>query len=70
MTIIPSFNEYEDSIPIKLKDEDKKFLRETIKENKTDSKIKIIPSDNEGEYILRATSYVGTIKIPSHTITN
>jgi 5-methylcytosine-specific restriction enzyme subunit McrC len=69
LTKIPPFNEYEDSIPIKLTDEDKKFLRETIKKNENDSKIKIIPSDNEGEYILRATSYVGTIKIPSHIIT-
>ena len=69
MTKIPPFNEYEDSIPIKLTDEDIKFLRETIKKNENDSKIKIIPSDNEGEYILRATSYVGTIKIPSHIIT-
>ena len=69
MTKIPPFNEYEDSIPIKLTDGDIKILRETIKKNQNDSKIKIIPSDNEGEYILRATSYVGTIKIPSHIIT-
>ncbi len=69
MTKIPPFNEYEDSIPIKLTDEDIKFLRETIEKNENDAKIKIIPKNNEGEYILRATSFVGTIKIPSHTIT-
>jgi 5-methylcytosine-specific restriction enzyme subunit McrC len=69
LTKIPPFSEYEDSIPVKLTEEDLKFLRETIKKNEKDSKINIRPTENKGEFILHATSYVGIIKIPSHTIT-
>jgi 5-methylcytosine-specific restriction enzyme subunit McrC len=66
---IPYFYEYKDSLPIQLSLEEIKFLRETIPGNENDAKINIKPTACKGEFVLHATSYVGTIKTPNHTIT-
>lgn len=68
MTDIPPFEEWKKSEVMILSKEDLNFLHQKINDEKTNSKIEVIPEGNE-QYRLRATSWIGTIKIPNHTIT-
>lgn len=68
MTDVSPFEEWKKSEPLFLSKEDLNFLHQKINDEKTNSKIEVIPEGNE-QYRLRATSWIGTIKIPSHTIT-
>lgn len=68
MNHIPSFNEWKTSVNVDLTEDDLNFLQYKINNEKLNSKIEIIPSGKK--YLLKAKSYVGTIKIPnSYTIT-
>lgn len=68
MQEIPPFEEWQESEILTLEKQELDFLKQKINENKTNSKIEIIPQGEE-KYQLRATSWVGTIKIPnSYTI--
>ena len=67
MAGISPFEEWNESEPLCLNNDDLHFL-EKINNNKPKSKIEVIP-EGDGWYRLRATSWIGTIKIPNHTIT-
>lgn len=68
MQEIPPFEEWQTSEVLTLSKKELEFLNQKVNENKTNSKIEIIPK-GENQYQLKATSWVGTIKIPnSYTI--
>jgi len=65
---ITPFEEYQESEILTLSKEELEFLKQKVNEGKTNSKIEILPQ-GENQYQLKATSWVGTIKIPnSYTI--
>ncbi len=64
MNYIILLNEWESSEKIILKKEDLDFLNDKVNGDKPNSKIEIIPK-GDNQYILRATSWIGTIKIPN-----
>jgi len=65
---IPPFEEYQESEILTLKKVELEFRKQKGNEGKTNSKIEILPQ-GENQYQLKATSWVGTVKIPnSYTI--
>lgn len=66
MAVIPPFEEWNESEPLCLNDDDLSFLKK-LNDDTSMPTINII-TENEKSFRLKATSWVGTIKIPNHII--
>ncbi|WP_100182697.1 McrC family protein [Candidatus Nitrosotenuis aquarius] len=64
-----TINEWESSDLVNLTKQEIDFLNDKVNEGKSNSKIEILTKGND-QYYLKATSWIGTIKLPtSHSIT-
>ncbi len=68
MINLPSILEYGYTDEIELDEKDREFLQREVNKGKNNSRIEIVTLGN-GKFKLHATQFVGTVKIPSYTIT-